>query len=479
MGLFDRFTARKNNVPDTTTPAASTDSGEASGQSEAPVQSAQPTAENTLVGAIKTQLLAANGKLQARDLPGAMAIYDELLRTAGDRADVLVTISADLGTAGYIPQIVELIAPRYDAERHGPATGINLLQAYLATHNTTAAQHLLDILFALQRSELEERLHGFSNALGELIEAEKRGELPAPAINGPDGKPAPAAPKTINLCSISRPIWAYGIENVPGVLPPPKQNPRLRRIAFGQISILGIEPADAIEKSKQPEDELSRFTRGFPLWLAETFYYSPHYNPIAALALFAKDHYAIFPVEWTKSNIEQLVATSGGGLDYVFTGAVQQKDGATEILLRVWEVKKLRERKQFRASWTAATADAELARLHEQIRLFMEWTQEPGEPAYTTPASPYAWCLTLGASLAFFLADKDTLPLAQVSEPAATLAHAARTAAGSERETLAYLTLAARAQRLGLSEFLPADSPVLADTPLLAQARQALAEAQS
>ncbi|MDR1010362.1 MAG: hypothetical protein LBM04_04410 [Opitutaceae bacterium] len=473
MGFFDRFNTKKNNAADATpapgtTPAASAAAGSASGQ-PAPV-----TPESALVGAIKTQLLAANGKLQARDLPAAMTIYEELLRTAGDRADVLVTISADLGTAGYIQQIVELVAPRYDAERHGPATGINLLQAYLATHNTTAAQHLLDILFALQRSDLEERLHGFSNALGELIEAEKRGELPPPGYSSPDGRPAPAAPKMINLCSISRPIWSYGIENVPGVLPPPKQNPRLRRIAFGQISILGIEPADAIEKSKHPEDELSRFTRGLPLWLSETFYYSPHYNPIAALALFARDHYAIFPVEWTKTNIEQLVATSNGGLDYVFTGALQQKDNTTEILLRVWEVKKLRERKQFRATWTATTADAELTKLHEQIRLFMEWQQEPDAPVYTPPASPTAWCQTLGASLSFFLAGKDTLPLDHIAAPADALARAAAQAANSERETLAYLTLADRAQRLGLSDALPAAQPALAAPPLIAQAQQAL-----
>ncbi|MDF9834348.1 hypothetical protein M2103_002594 [Ereboglobus sp. PH5-5] len=468
MGFFDRFTSRKNNSGETTpapTPAAAP-------AGEEPPAPAPSSPESVLQGTIKTRLLAAHEKLQARDLPGAMAVYEELLQTAGDRADVLVTISADLGTAGYIPQIIELVAPRYDAERHGPATGINLLQAYLATNNTAAAQHVLDILFALNRADLEERLHGFSNALAELIEAEKRGELPAPA-HSPDGNPANAR-KSINLVSISRPIWAYGIEELPGVLPSPKQNPKLRHIAFAQLSILGIKTEDALEKSKQPEDELARFTRGFPLWLSETFYYSPHYNPIAALALFDKDYYAIFPVEWTKSNIEQLVASSNGKLDYVITGAVEKKDDTTEILLRVWEVKKMRERKQFHTKWTSATADVELAKLHEQIRLFMEWQQEPGAPACTMPARPEAWCQTLGASLSFFLADKNAIPAGQVSMPAETLALAAKHAADSERETFAYLTLADRAQRIGMSDALPAAAPALAATPLVEQAKQAL-----
>ncbi|NTW01877.1 MAG: SAM-dependent DNA methyltransferase, partial [Oscillochloris sp.] len=57
-------------------------------------------------------------------------IYEELLTASGDRPDVLVALSGDLGSCGHVDQIIELVAPRYDAERHGPATGLNLLQAY-------------------------------------------------------------------------------------------------------------------------------------------------------------------------------------------------------------------------------------------------------------------------------------------------------------------------------------------------------------
>jgi len=38
-----------------------------------------------------------------------------------ERADVLVAISGDLGSNGHVEEIIELVAPRYDAERHGPA----------------------------------------------------------------------------------------------------------------------------------------------------------------------------------------------------------------------------------------------------------------------------------------------------------------------------------------------------------------------
>jgi hypothetical protein len=430
---------------------------------------------------VKTLLLAACEKLQARDLPGALAIYEALLRDAGDRADVLVTLSADLGTNGYIGQIVELVAPRYDAERHGPATGINLLQAYLAARNTTAAQHLLDILFALERPELEERLHGFSNALAELIEAEKNGALAPPPRTGPDGAPAaPPAPRTIHLASISRPIWAYGLETVPAALPPPKTG-RLRRVAFCQISQLGV--ADPMERAARPEDAPARLTRGLPLWLAETFYFAPHYAPLAVVALVDNTGYAVFPVEWTTDNLRQLVSTNSEPIDYVFTGALRDTGGDCELTLRVWEMKKFRERKQFTARWTPATLDAALAGLHAAVCRFMEWKPYPaaaGPAAFAAagappaPGGPAAWCDTLGASLTCFLAEKQALPAGRLAEPAATAAALAARAASGERESLAWLTFRARAARIGLLDAPPPAAPALAATPLVAEASQAL-----
>src|SRR5688500_1699232 len=156
MGFFDRFSAKK---PEST-PAPPTNG-------DTPV--ALPVSAAAAGGGVKARLAAARESLEAKDLPAAIAIYEEVLGTAGDRADVLVGISGDLGSHGHVAEIIELIAPRYDADRHGPATGLNLLQAYLAVRNADAAQHVLDILFALNRPELEDRLHGFSNAIAEIL----------------------------------------------------------------------------------------------------------------------------------------------------------------------------------------------------------------------------------------------------------------------------------------------------------------------
>src|SRR5215207_4473125 len=179
MGFFNRFSAKKPEQPVTN---GSTESA--------------PASATIPAGGVKPRLAAARQKIEAKDLAGAMAIYEEVLATSGERADVLVAISGDLGSHGHVAQMIELIAPRFDADRHGPATGLNLLQAYLAERNADAAQHILDILFGLNRPELEDRLHGFSNAIAEI--------LASPLASQPSGG-APSDAAKIGLITISKP----------------------------------------------------------------------------------------------------------------------------------------------------------------------------------------------------------------------------------------------------------------------------------
>jgi hypothetical protein len=452
MGFLDRFTSTKKPAS-APVPAAPSE-----GATEPPASGANAP--------VKPRLVAARERLEANDLAGALAIYEPLLAASADRADVLVTISGDLGAHGHVAQIIELVAPRYDAERHGPATGLNLLQAYLAVRDPDSAQHVLDILFSLNRPELEDRLHGFSNAIAEQLAAPE--QLPDEPIGSPAA--AAAAPK-VALISISKPIWWYGLENVaPAVLP--EKGGRLRRIAFAHLALPGYPKPE--EVLNRPEDELGRLSRGLPLWFAETFSFSAAYAPIAAVGLITPPESTarpmIFTAEWTTENLRQLVETSDG-LDYIVTGAVQAVAGDYELSLRLYEVKSYRERKRFTARWTPGTADAELAKLHAELRRFMEWSPAAGGLAYAGPASPRAWIDTLGASLGLFLAEKQLLGQELLPPIAADVAHAGQHAASGEAASLAYLTLRARAAKLGVAT--PGDAP-LAASPLVTAAQQAL-----
>ncbi len=429
-------------------------------------ESPQPT--------VLARLRSARERLDAKDLPGAMAVYEEILAAGGDRPDVMATISGDLGSTGYVAQIVELIAPRYDIERHGPATGMNLLQAYLAVRDPGSAQHILDLLFSLNRPDLEGRLYGFSNAIAEVMLAQadggegSAGEAPAP------GEQPPAAPR-VALVTISRPVWLYGLEPLADRILPGKAG-RPRRISFAQLA-LPKAYADPVLAMTLPEDELGRLSRTVPVWLAENFSFSPDYSAFVALGFVHEPdgsrHPMVFGAEWTTETIRQLVDTTEGGLDYVFTGSLTHQAGDYELVLRVWEVKKYRERKRFSARWTPGNADAELAALREAVCTFMEWAPaSAGSGISWSPAPPArSWLDTLGASLNLFLTEKQILPASLLPPIGALVAQAAGLAPSSEAASLAWITLERRCRSQGIA--LESRPERLFDSALVTEALRA------
>lgn len=424
MGFFDRLAAKKS-TPEPVAPAP------------------EPEVEKKpVVGAILPLLANAREKLKVRDLAGAMEIYEQVLSAAAERSDVLVTISADLGTNGYVREIIELLAPRFDLEKHGAAAGVNLLQAYLATRDTDSAQHLLDLLFSLQRPELEARLIGFSKALSELFISE--GE--AAGSSSPNEA---REEKKINLVSISKPIWSYGLEAQHASLLPRPEG-KLRRVAFAQLSMPGVP--DVMELATKIEDDNGRLSRAFALWMAETFSYSAGYEAVAALGMMNQEHYALFPTEWTAENLRQLNETSSSkGLDYIVAGWMRIHNDDYELGVRIWEVKKFRELKSFSVRFAPSTANEELLKIHTQLRTYMEWSALPAGNgiSYQPPADPVAYLQALGASISLFLGGKALLPASHVRLETAPFVSAVRANPADIRANLALITGLQRLKELG------------------------------
>lgn len=448
MGFFDRLAAKKTSPE----PVAPT--------SEPVVEKRPPVA-----GAIMPLVASAREKLKANDLAGAMAIYEQILPSAAERSDVLVTISADLGTTGHVREIIELLAPRYDVEKHGAAAGVNLLQAYLATRNTESAQHLLDLLFSLQRPELEARLIGFSKALSELFVSETE-------ATGTEDPNQGTEQKKINLVSMSKPIWSYGLEAQHGAILP-NAGGKLRRVAFAQLTMPGM--SGLAELATKAEDENGRLSRGFALWMAETFFYSAGYEAIAALGLIGQEHYALFPTEWTAENLRQLSETSGGkSLDYIVAGWMRVHNADYEVGVRIWEVKKFRELKSFSVRFAPSNASENLLKLHEQLRGYMEWNAfaQGNGLSYQLPVDVSSYLQALGASLTLFLGGKGLLSAAQLRLEAAPFVQAVNANPGDVRAQLALITALQRLKELGA----PTDEEALtlARTWLASEAAQAL-----
>jgi len=251
----------------------------------------------------------------------------------------------------------------------------------------------------------------------------------------------------------------------------------MRRVAFAQFSVPGAY-ADVAAAMDLPEDEIGRLSRAIPLWFAETFYCSPLYNSYAGLGcLHGADGSRkpmIFATDWTVENLGKLADTAEG-LDYIFTGSLKREGEEFVLVMKVWEVKKMRERKEFTIRWTAATADAELTKLHEYIRAFMEWTPYPAGPGipYSAPSSPTVWFEALSALLGMFLIEKGLMAKAQLTPLPPVFDTFAPHAFSPPASSLAWISLRSRASSLGLEPKLA--EVHLSSHPAVARARTLIA----
>lgn len=133
----------------------------------------QTTKDNpgNLPGVYAQQLDYASQYLKERYFAEAMEIYDNLLQQYGTESDVLYGVSKDLVWHGYVEEMLLLIVPLYDWNKHDIRIGLNLLEGYLKTGNYQDGKQLLDQLMQLDGidgTDATEQLDAFLEQLERL-----------------------------------------------------------------------------------------------------------------------------------------------------------------------------------------------------------------------------------------------------------------------------------------------------------------------
>jgi tetratricopeptide (TPR) repeat protein len=106
-------------------------------------------------GSWRAPLWIARDFLEHHDAPSAIQIYKQVLSSEGVAEDGLMMISGDLGSNGYIEEIIELFLPVFDVHTHGIQTGLNLVQACIESRRKDDGLRICDDLLSLNRYDLE------------------------------------------------------------------------------------------------------------------------------------------------------------------------------------------------------------------------------------------------------------------------------------------------------------------------------------
>lgn len=206
-----------------------------------------------LPGSWRAQLWLARAALQSADLETAISLYRESLAHAPTPApgDLLMQISGDLGNTGHLPEILDLVEPRFDPATHGLQVGNNLIKAHLDLGQTDEARRIIDQLYSLKRPDWKESLSFWDTELARARVAIAQSET--------------SQSFQVAMLTILGPVWLKPSSPAVELFPAsPVDGP--------VICFLG-STADIATNSQRIQQQLSdtpgRLSRAIPLFLAE------------------------------------------------------------------------------------------------------------------------------------------------------------------------------------------------------------------
>lgn len=329
-----------------------------------------------LPGSWRALLHRGRQRIADGDIAAGLAAFRTVLERAGNDSEVLGTLSGDLGNAGYIAELVELTAPRYDPLRQDPKVGMNLVQAYLHLGRLDEAEALLHRLYALDMPPIRQHLDRFD---ARLQESRHGAALP---------QPIDAERLEVVFMPFDRPIWQYGLRDPQWLFPPkPETARKVTFLMLGKV-IRGDEPAE-----QQREDELGRLSRAIPLYLAESAHQwtDLHAHSLASVVegggpvLFGAPDEAA-----QRSTVEQLASRT----DLLVLGSIGREGDTWTIDLGIWDTARIEP--VGRESVSAQPAELHAAILELETRVLARLgalRSTPHDAIYARPTaeqmSPY------------------------------------------------------------------------------------------
>lgn len=225
-----------------------------------------------LPGSWRAQIWLARAALQRRDLPQAVSYYRETLdRVFPAPSDALMQISGDLGNAGHLTELLEIVEPRFQPASHGLPVGNNLIKAHIDLGQLDAARAIIDQLYALNRPDWKQTLSYWENEIG------KANIASSPQIEH--------SQLEVAMLTIEGPVWMKPSSPAADLFP-------AKTGEIPSIALLGSSaetPTNSQRVERQLADARGRLSRAIPLFLAEQIEFLSSASPKTLIPWITND----------------------------------------------------------------------------------------------------------------------------------------------------------------------------------------------
>lgn len=271
-----------------------------------------------LPGSWRALLLLGQAMLEQGKKDEALSHFRKGLFMQHDDPGVLMQISGVLGQNGMIAELLQLIEPYYEPERHALPAGLNLLQAYLETGQTGKGMELLDALYALDMPPFREHLNHYAEAF------EARRENRAVPVQ---------EPVSVDIFTMDTPPWYYGLKDPTWLLEeiPAKS---ARKVAFMPLAI----STDLTQAQAMQENIPGKISRTVALYLMEEVQLNTDIAAYAPIMAVRGGGPVVFGKEPTREELAGLMQRGlPEGTTHVLTGIVTEQPEAFEVGIRLWD----------------------------------------------------------------------------------------------------------------------------------------------
>lgn len=248
------------------------------------------------------KLLLAREDLVNKNIRKVMKTYREILDTEEPTGPMLAAMSGDLGSQGYIKEVIKILEPVYDVTKYPLQVGLNLLHAYYEDKNNRKGQKLIQELMAIPDPSLRDYLVHISHEFDKMRTIKQ--------FEGDKGN------VRIDMISLDKPIWYYDLEEPDFLIKKKTKAEKAAVIPYVDLT-KNVDLGGAIFD----EDGISTLSRALPLYLGEQLMYKTEYDSRVVIPFAHKYGPVVTTEEYTKEAMQDICKKIKS--DKLITGSIK------------------------------------------------------------------------------------------------------------------------------------------------------------